>query len=322
MSFFRRLLPYLVLVVLVVVGALLWVNRDYLQDQLVLRGHEPPAEISALAEDTAMTEYGSRLFFVNKPQLADKIAFNEVCRDLGEEAAVLGCYKGNRQGIFIFDVTDPRLHGIEQVTAAHEMLHQAYDRLDPGTRSYIGDLLEDFYRSGLTDESIKSKIAIYEEDGSDLVNEMHSIFGTEVRDLPTELEDYYKQYFTDRQKVVAFRDASNAEFERYRNQIAEYDRRLEQLRKEIDKMEKDLKVEAAELKSKKAALDADLAAGRVQEYNAGVAPYNALVNQYNHDLATVNRKIEEYNRLVQERNTVSVQVSELNKALDSSLTPQ
>lgn len=322
MSFFRRLLPYLVLVALVAVGGTLWVNRDYLQDQLTLRGYEPSVEISALADDTAMTEYGRRLFLVNKPQLEGKIAFNEACRDLGEEAAVLGCYKGNRQGIFIFDVTDSRLHGVEQVTAAHEMLHQAYERLDSDTRSHVGKLLDDFYRNGLEDESIKSKIAIYEDDGSDLTNEMHSIFGTEVKDLPAELEDYYRQYFADRQKVVAFRDASNAGFERYRNQIVEYDRRLDQLRQEIDSMEVELKAEAAELKSAKATLDADLAAGRVQKYNAGVAPYNALVVQYNRDLAAVNRSIEEYNRLVQERNAVSVQVSELNKALDSSLTPQ
>lgn len=322
MNFLRRLFPYLVLVVFIATGALLWVNRDYLQDQLALRGYEPSTEIAALATETDMTEYGRRLFMVNKPQLQDKIAFNEACRDLGEEAAVLGCYKGNRQGIFIFDITDQRLHGIEQVTAAHEMLHQAYDRLDGNEKSRIDDLLQDFYNNNLTDESIKSKIAIYEEDGSDLANEMHSIFGTEVKNLPAELEEYYNQYFTDRQKVVAFRDASNAEFERYLKQISDYDRKLQDLRQQIDSMEENLKQEVTGLKTAKAELDADLAAGRVQEYNAGVAPYNSLVFRYNRDLAAVNKNIEEYNRLVQERNAVSVQVSELNKALDSSLTPQ
>ncbi|MGH7157888.1 MAG: hypothetical protein ACREGD_02295 [Candidatus Saccharimonadales bacterium] len=322
MRLLRRLLPYLVLVLMIAGGWLFLVNRDYLHDQVVLRGYTPSADIAVLAADTAMTEYGQRLFYVNKPQLDDKIAFNEACRDLGEEAAVLGCYKGNRQGIHIYDITDPRLHGIEQVTAAHEMLHQAYDRLDSKTRARIGALLEDYYRSGLADEGVKSKMAIYEKDGANLANEMHSIFGTEINELPVELEAYYSRYFTDRQKVVEFRNLSKAEFEKYRSQIENYDRRLEELRPQIDQMEQQLKEEVAELQAAKSKLDADLAAGRVQEYNAGVAPYNALVAQYNRDLAALNRKIEEYNRLVQERNALSVQVSELNKALDSILTPQ
>lgn len=323
MKVFRRLLPYLFLVLLITAGGLIWWNKDYLRDSLALRGYSPPGAIVSLADNTAMTEYAERLFYVNKPQLEDKITFNEACRDLGEEAAVLGCYKGDRGGIYIYDVTDPRLNGIEEVTAAHEMLHQAYDRLDGKTKQRIDGLLQDYYTDGLTDDSVKSKLSIYEKDASsDMANEMHSIFGTEVSNLPTELEEYYKQYFVDRTKVLGYRQMSQAEFDKYRNQIAEYDRRLDELKPMIDQMEVALKAEVAQLKAARAELDADLAAGRVQEYNAGVAPYNALVAAYNKDLAALNKKIEEYNQLVTERNAASVQVSELNRALDSSLTPQ
>lgn len=323
MKVFRRLLPYLFLVLLLTAGGLIWWNRDYLRDSLALRGYNPPATVVTLADNTAMSDYAKRLFYVNKPQLDDKIAFNDACRDLGEEAAVLGCYKGDRRGIHMYDVTDPRLNGIEEVTAAHEMLHQAYDRLDGKTKEHINKLLQDYYANGLVDESVKSKLAIYEKDAtSDMANEMHSIFGTEVKELPAELEEYYKQYFSDRSKVLEYRQMSQAEFDRYRNQVAEYDRKLDELKPMIDQMEADLKTEVAQLKAAKAELDADLAAGRVQEYNAGVAPYNALVSKYNKDLAALNKKIEEYNKLVTERNAASVQVGELNRALDSSLTPQ
>lgn len=323
MKVLRRLLPYLFLVLLITAGGLIWWNKDYLRDSLALRGYTPSADVAAMAENTALTEYAERLFYVNKPQLEDKIAFNEACRDLGEEAAVLGCYKGDRRGIHIYDVTDPRLQGIEEVTAAHEMLHQAYDRLDSKTKQRINSLLQDYYKNGLTDESVKNKLAIYEKDDtSDMANEMHSIFGTEVGNLSTELEEYYKQYFTDRTKVLGYRQMSQAEFDKYRNQIAEYDRRLDELKPIIDQMEQDVKAEVAQLKATKAELEADLAAGRVQEYNAGVAPYNSLVAKYNKDLTALNKKIEEYNQLVTERNAASVQVSELNRALDSSLTPQ
>lgn len=323
MKFLRRILPYLLLVLLLVTGGLVWWNRDYLHDSLVLRGYDPPAQIATLADHVVMTDYAVRLFYVNKPQLEDKVAFNEACRDLGEEAAVLGCYKGNRGGIYVYDVNDPRLNGIEEVTAAHEMLHQAYDRLDGKAKERIDGLLQNYYKSELADESVKNKLAIYEaDDRSDLLNEMHSIFGTEIKNLPAELEDYYKQYFSDRSKVLSYRDASQAEFDKYRNQIAEYDRRLGELKPAIDQMEQALKAEIAQLKATKAELETDLAAGRVQEYNAGVAPYNALVSAYNKDLIALNKKIEEYNKLVTERNAASVQVKALNEALDSSLTPQ
>lgn len=322
MKVIRRLLPYLFLVILLTAGGLIWWNKDFLRDSLHLRSYTPSSDIAALVDHTAMTDYGRRLFYVNKPELEDKTAFNEACRDLGEEAAVLGCYKGDRNGIHIYNVTDLRLNGIEEVTAAHEMLHQAYDRLDSKTKERINKQLQDFYETGLTDESVKSKLAIYQKQASDISNEMHSIFGTEVKSLPAELEEYYHQYFSDRQKVVGYRESSQAEFDRYRNQIADYDRRLEDLKPMIDQMEQTLKAEVTQLKAARSELDADLAAGRIGEYNAGVAPYNNLVAAYNKDLATLNKKIEEYNKLVTERNAVSVQVSELNRALDSSLTPQ
>ncbi|HZM63580.1 MAG TPA: hypothetical protein VFB59_00425 [Candidatus Saccharimonadales bacterium] len=323
MKFLRRLLPLLFLAVLLTGVALVVVNRDYLRDQMVLRSYTAPQDVALLASDTAMSEYGRRLFFVNKPELNDKAGFNTHCQNLSDEAAVLGCFKGNRQGIYIFDVTDPRLHGIEQVTAAHEMLHQAYDRLDGATRQRINKLLEDYYRTSLSDQSVKEKMAIYQTtEPGNLSNEMHSIFGTEIKNLPAELEEYYKRYFTDRQKVVAFRDSSQMAFDSYRKQIADYDKRLADLKPRIDQIEAILSQEVAQLKATKAELEADLAAGRISEYNAGVGPYNALVSSYNKDLADLNRRIEEYNKLVQERNALSVQVSELNEALDSSLTPQ
>lgn len=323
MKFIRRALPYVVLVALVGATIFVWLDRERLQDSLILRGYTPAVEIQNLAADTAMTEYAKRLFLVNKPALNDKVALNTNCKDLAEEAAVLGCFKGDRQGIYIYDITDGRLYGIEQVTAAHEMLHQAYERLSPTERAHINALLEDYYRAGLADQSVKDKMLIYEKtEPNDLANEMHSIFGTELENLPTELEAYYTRYFTDRQRVVAFRKTSQAAFDTYRNQILSYDKRLEELKPSIEQLETVLTAEIAQLRSTKAEMDADLAAGRIQEYNAAVTPYNTLVKTYNQQLAALNKQIEEYNKIVAERNALSVKVSELNEALDSSLTPQ
>jgi hypothetical protein len=323
MNFLRRYSPYLLLIVFLVSGGLLWWYRDDIRDWVVLRGYDPPAPIARLAADTAMSSYGQRLFYVNKPSLDDKVALNQHCEGLAEEAAVLGCFRGDRQGIYIYDITDPRLSGVEQVTAAHEMLHQAYERLDNTQKKRIDSLLEDYYRTKLTDQSVKDKMEIYKKtEPNDLANEMHSIFGTEIKDLPSELEEHYSQYFADRQKVVTYRTQSQAEFDKYRNQIATYDQRLAELKPQIEANEQDLTAQVAAIKAKKAQMESDLAAGNVAAYNAAVAPYNAMVKAYNSDLSATNRLIEEHNKLVKERNEIAVQVKSLNEALNSSLTPQ
>lgn len=323
MNFLRRFWPYFLFVVLVATGSVVWLNKDYIQDWLVLRGYDAPGPVAQLATDTGMSQYGERLFYVNKPELNDKVTLNENCKDLADEVAVLGCFVGDRQGIFIYDITDPRLAGIEQVTAAHEMLHQAYKRLSGSERERVDLLLENFYNNTEISQSIRDKIDTYKKtEPNDIPNEMHSIFGTEIKELSPQLEEYYKQYFSDRQKVITYWEASQAEFEKYRQQIEDYDNRLSELRPQIESMEAELTVRASELKKAKADMEADLAAGRISEYNAQVAPYNALVKAYNQLLASTNQRIEEYNQLVKERNAVSVQVKELNKALDSSLKPQ
>src|SRR5688500_2058841 len=155
MRLFRRLWPYLLLVVLIAVNAVVWVQRDALADWWRLRDYAPVQDITALVEDTTMTDYAEHLFFVNHPSLENKQAFNEHCADHGEETAVLGCYHGDRRGIYLYAVDDARLEGVRQVTAAHEMLHQAYDRLSGADRKRISKLLQEYYNTGLIEEDVK-----------------------------------------------------------------------------------------------------------------------------------------------------------------------
>ncbi len=316
----RRFWPYLLMVALVAASVLIWWHRDYLRDTWSLRGYEPPEEIVSLATDTAMTPYAERLFFVNQPELNDKEAFNNNCSELQEEVAVLGCFRGDRNGIYIYNITDPRLMGVEQVTAAHEMLHQAYDRLSTRERRRIDALLKDFYLSKLADESVKNKIALYEKNGTEnLTTELHSIFGTEIAELPAELEEYYARYFSDRQKVVTFRAQSQAAFDDYRQKIADYDARLAELKPRIESGEAELVRRQQELRERRASLDSLLANDQVGSYNAAVPGYNELVFEYNTLLTNTKALIEQYNSVVVERNEVAVQARELSEALDSRL---
>lgn len=299
----------------------LFVNRAWLMDHIRLRGYNAPYEIQALATDTTMTAYAQRLFYVNHPALEDKTDFNRHCADHLDHSAVLGCYHGDRQGIYVYDVTDERLQGVEQVTAAHEMLHQAYDRLSAKEKARIGRLLTE-YNNALTDETIKGKLALYEAaDTVDLINEMHSIFGTEVGQLPGELEEYYRQYFANRQQVVALSARYQAAFSRFKDQVAAYDARLKTLGQSIDALKAQLGSDLAVIRSKERQLQMGPNGRDIAAYNREVAAYNALIDAYNAKVSDTRAAIDEYNKIVNERNAIAFAERQLQDALDSRLTP-
>ena len=320
MKWFRKSWPYALLLLLLVVNVTVWLNREDIADWWRLRNYSAPSDIQGLAVDDTMTDYARRLFYVNHPSLESKDDFNMHCGDKAEQTAVLGCYHGNRQGIYIYAVTDDRLAGVRQVTAAHEMLHQAYDRLSAKDRDHIDALLEDYYAHGLTDQSIKDKLDTYKQQpGVVLVNEMHSIFGTEVRNLPPELEQYYKRYFTDRGKIVDYRDAYQAEFTRREAAVKQYDAQLATLQQQITADKALLQSKMDYLNNKETEINQDAANHDQSAYQTAVQAYNATVNDYNALLTTTKGLITTYNNIVNQRNAIALQEQQLQQALDSRL---
>jgi len=309
--------PVLVLALLLSASGWLLLNHDAVGDWLATRGYRAPADIQQMANATSMTSYAKRLFYVNRPQVENRDEFNKECSNETDQVSVLGCYTGNRQGIFIYNVTDSRLNGIQQVTAAHEMLHQAYDRLSDGERAKVDSMLKDYAKT-VTDPDLLSKISAYKKsEPHQLVNEYHSIFGTEVAKLPAPLEDYYKQYFTDRSKVTALHDKYQEAFTERTNQIASYDQQLEALKKQIEIDRASISTQEADLKSRRAQLDALLANNNISAYNAAVPGFNADVSRYKATVAATNALIDKYNGIIDARNSIAVEEQQLQRALDS-----
>ncbi|HEU4914492.1 MAG TPA: hypothetical protein VFT16_03770 [Candidatus Saccharimonadales bacterium] len=320
MRWFRKSWPYILLVVLLAGNAIVWVERQNIADWWKLRNYTAPADIASLAAETTMSDYAKRMFYVNHPVLEDKQSFNDHCADKSEETAVLGCYHGNRQGIYLYAVTDSRLNGVRQVTAAHEMLHQAYDRLSAAEKERVAGLLNAFYNNQFQDENIKAKVDSYRRQGADLDNEMHSIMATEVRDLTPELEEYYKQYFGDRAVIVGYSESYQAEFTRRKEQVTAYDAQLASFKSQIDSNKSDLKFRLRALEAKEKEINQDVSDRNQAEYQADVAGYNQMVETYNSELSATRRLIAEYNDIVAARNEIAVQEQELQEALDSRLT--
>ena len=299
-----------------------WLFRDDVSDWWRLRDYDPSAEIVALADQTTMTESARRQFYVTHPDITDREAFNANCRqgNASEYSIVLGCYVSNGGlygNMYLYDIDDPRLSGVVQVTAAHEMLHAAYDRLSSDEQARVDALLMQTYRD-LPDGRIKQTIAQYEaNDPSSVPSELHSILGTELASLPPELEDYYSRYFTDRQAVVRFSAQYEGEFERRQAQVAQYDAQLAAAKATIDANEAEINAQLANLEQEKAELSALESSGNGVAYNARVGPYNQAVGSYNALVAETRAQIESYNALVDIRNELALEVEELTKAIDS-----
>jgi uncharacterized protein YukE len=303
----------------IVVAAFL--NFQSIYDWYRLRNYQPTPAIAQLAKDTAMSEEGTRLFYVSYPELIpDKAAFRQKCT-INEASIVLGCYV-SRRGIYIYEIADKRLEGIEEVTAAHEMLHVGYERLSSSERQRVDALTAQAF-SELKNQRVIDTVEQYREgDPSVVPNELHSILGTEVANLPTELEAYYARFFSDRKKVVDIAERYEKVFSAREAKIAVYDRQLEGLGAAIASAQQQIKGLNQDLAMQRERIDSLLADDNTAAYNAAVPAYNADVSRYNQLVETTREQISSYNQIVADRNDIAVEERELYEALDSRTIPE
>lgn len=318
----KKISKIVVVILLLAAPMAVWTQRWNLYDYWRLRGYEAPAAVAQLAADTTMNDAGRRLFYVYHPELKDKTTFSARCNS-SERTIVLGCYVSGT-GIYLYTVSDERLLGIMQVTAAHETLHAAYDRLSGKEKERIDTLVQEAYAK-ITSQRIHDTVEDYRKNGADIANELHSILGTEVRDLPPELEKYYQRYFTNRLKVVEYSEKYEHAFTERKQKIENYDKQLESLKQQIESLEGELESREQQLQSERSRLDGLIAAKNIEAYNAGVTGFNAQVSAYNGLVGRIRSLIDQHNKLVGERNAIAEEEGELVKAIDSrpaTITPQ
>lgn len=311
---------FLLLVVTAVVGAVL--DKQNIVDWWRLRGYQPPVAITTLASQDTMTPYALKVFEVNHPQIENKTTFNVECpNDGGEQTIVLGCYHSNQDGIFLLSVDDPLLNGVQQVTAAHEMLHAAYDRLSTSERNYVDGMLLNYFNHDLHDPRILATMAAYKKtEPNAVVNEMHSVFGTEIANLPAPLEQYYTRYFTDRQQITNYAAMYETEFTTRQNTVTTDDSQLTTMKNQINSLETKLGSDLSAVSATQDQLN-DLKSGNnIPAYNAAIPGYNQQVNSYNAEVDQLKTLIANYNTLVATRNSVALEEDQLSNELNSSVT--
>lgn len=196
---------------------LLYQTRQNIADFWYLQTYRAPETIAAVAEHSYMSTNGTNIFYLTNPQLKTNADFHAACGNQTSEYHLLGCHTLHHIYLLNFDRAD--LSDAVLVTAAHEMLHEAYARLSTSERGRIDQLLQSAYRR-LGDNTLTQRMGQYQisEPGQEN-NELHSILGTEFPSLSPDLERYYQRYFTDRNALTTLHSGNEAMFAAKRAQL-------------------------------------------------------------------------------------------------------
>ncbi|KQP56809.1 hypothetical protein ASF51_02590 [Agreia sp. Leaf283] len=298
-------------------------NARIIADRQSVADFTPSENIESLVERADMNEVGTFLFYTSHPELNTASEFNTAC-GIRPEQFLLGCYTG--ETIHLYDVTEERLDGLREVTAAHEMLHAAFDRLDAASQERLGVLLEEAYTAHGDDPELAARMDAYavSQPGTRLT-ELHSIIGTEFTDLDPELETYYKTYFTDRSIVVGLHAAYEKVFSDLEQQTTDLSNQILALADEIESDTNTFNADQTQLNTD---IDAFIAKNEAYGYSddpAGFDADKAALIARDADLETrrtaINGKITQLGDLQQQLRDLDADAQALNRSIDSTIVP-
>lgn len=305
------------------IALLLITNRQTVLDQFALWHYQPDANVSALADRTTMTDTGRRAFYASHPALETAQTFNAMCGNNEQGTAVLGCYT-HRQ-IYIYNVSDAQLDGVREVTAAHEMLHAAYDRMSSKEQARIDTLLEAEYQKLSKDAAFADRMAYYAKvEPGERDNELHSIIGTEVSPVSNELEAHYRQYFSNRSAVVALHDKYSSIFTQLKQQSDALSSRLDVLATSIDQATAAYNDSSKQLNQQIIDFNRRATNGEFTsqaDFSAERRALAARSEQLASNRQAITNMISEYNQLRDQLVAIATQTDALNRSIDSTLAP-
>lgn len=319
--FWRKFVPALV-VLLVAAVAVFYGPQLY--DMFRASQFKPSAQVATAEQRIDLTTRGEQIFYATTPVVEDKDQFNKSCESTERTAAILGCYFRDR--IYLFNIQNKELDGTLEVTAAHEMLHAAYARLNMFERPHVDEMVQAEYEKIKDQPAIKQIMQYYSkaEPGAER-DELHSIIGTTVKDLPPELESYYARYFADRAAVVALNASYNAVF-------SDLSARADSLQKQIDtarpEIERDLATYNTDLEQLN--LDVQNFNARAQageftaqaEFQTARSALVARVNELDARREDLNARVNALNDNITALNAIAVHVNQLNQSLNGVSAPE
>lgn len=309
----------------VLIGVAGWVflNRQLVYDQLVVWQYKPSDAILSIVDRAQLTEKAKFSFYASQPSLSDRAEFNAHCESQEKQSVILGCYV--RQQIYVYNVTDSRLDGIREVTAAHEMLHAAYERLSQDEKTRVNALIE-AEMAKKHDKKLQERLALYAKtEPGERDNELHSILGTEAASLGPALEQYYSQYFIHRSVITGL--------------AAKYEGVFKSLESQQNSLVAELTALAQEVRSDIATYNAAITSlnSDIESFNARASTTGGFSSQSEFaavrnelvvrqqaleaERTSINAKIALYEQKRAQLEALNLQAKDLQNSIDSRLSP-
>jgi len=299
------------------------VNKQYVLDQISVWQFKPTDQVQALADRSGMNSYGRFLYEASQPTLDGSQSFNNECDRVESTTYILGCYKDLK--IYVYDVTDPQLDGVREVTAAHEMLHAAYYRLSGDDKTKVNNLLEQEYTRLELDKDYSERMAFYARtEPGQRDNELFSVIGTEIKPVSPELEAYYSRYFADRQKVVDLNTKYSSIFISLRKTADDLAAQMNTLSAGIAARTDQYNIDIKQLENDITSYNARAAAGvftSMAQFNSERVVLVKRVTTVNGERDTINSDITKYGQMLDQYNSIATQSKKLYNSIDSSLAP-
>lgn len=318
-SYVRQLLFSLVTLS---VALLIVIYRQDILDRYNVMNYTPSAEIQAIVDRAGFSDAGTYLFYASRPLLQDRDAFNDSCRSVAtEQTAILGCYAAQR--IYLFDIDDPKLDGVKEVTSAHEMLHAVYDRLPTDKKDSINDMLEmQSQNLGAEQKRIDELLGQYAEtQPGERLNELHSILGSEIATLSPELEKYYAEYFSDRASLVRLAQQYQTVFNELQQRQDILVRELNQLADLVDEQNAAYRRNLQVLETDIASFNRRAGSGSMsrEAYNSERSVLLARQSSLRQEYDAIQGLIERYEAKRAELAAINSESEALNRSINSSM---
>ena len=283
----------------------------------------PNADIVSVGSRIGLTTRGQQIFYATAPVIEDRDAFNSNCESIERTAAILGCYVRDR--IYLYNIQSSELDGALEVTAAHEMLHAAYARLNIFEQARVNKMINAEYAKIKDNPDIKQEMQYYAQaEPGEEVNELHSIIGTTIKDLPSDLEQYYAHYFTDRAAIVAMNTKYTAVFDEVNQQASDLQDKITSEAAAIKQASAQYNADLTQLNSDIESFNERATGGGFSSQYAFTVAHDALsarIQQMKDRQATLNQQIDTYNADVAEYNKLAVRAKQLNQSINGVEAP-
>lgn len=314
----RTRIAFITSAILLFAAAWLLLNRQLVLDQISVWSFAPTSHVSDISERVKLTAKGKHIFYATHPSLEGQSTFNSKCPRQESSSPILGCYTAEDR-IYIYNITNKELAGMEEITAVHELLHAVWYRTGQAERSELTTKLRKAYEK--TDKpELKKRMEYYQRtEPQELDNELHAILGTEIAALDSELELYYAQFF-DREAVLKFHGQYESKYTALYTRADELYTSMEQLTGSIQSRSKEYEAAAEQYSKDVESFNARAIGGSFvtqAQFNAERSALLSRSSALNTQRQAINADIQTYNSYIVEYQEIAKQIEGLNNSLDS-----